>query len=184
MADEQTTQNTEQTTPAENTPKPEQKSEQKSDEKKFSQAEVDSIVEKRLARQARELQKADKNGESEQELSSVRKEVEELKKQLSAERVEAALRKQAAALGVDSKSVDYVVRLADLNDVLTEDGKPDEAKLTAAVNKVLADIPALKPQKSEQKGIRVVGSAGKETESSAGSDEEKMRRAMGLKPKS
>jgi len=92
------------------------------------------------------------------------------------------IHEQAASLGIDASAVPYVVKLADLSDVLDDSGAPDSGKIKAAVDKVLSDIPALKAVRKEKTGFVPIGSDNANSELSAPEDE-KLRRAFGLKAK-
>lgn len=78
---------------------------------------------------------------------------------------------EAVTLGVDVKTVPYVLKMADFSSVKPDkDGAPDTAAIQAAINKVLEDIPVLKPHQSEQsKGFQQIGAGG--SQSAAQSDE-------------
>lgn len=52
---------------------------------------------------------------------------------------------QALTLGVDNKSIPYVLKLADLDKAIGEDGKVNAEELKKAINKVLEDVPQFKP---------------------------------------
>lgn len=49
-------------------------------------------------------------------------------------------------LGIDAKTIPYVLKMADLSQVVGQDGKINDEILKAALNKVLEDVPGLKPQ--------------------------------------
>lgn len=66
----------------------------------------------------------------------------------------------AVSLGMDAKSIPYVLKMADLGKVMGQDGKINEEALKAALNKVLEDVPALKPQAGGTAGFVQVGAAG------------------------
>jgi len=66
---------------------------------------------------------------------------------------------EALGLGIDVKTVPYVLKMADLTNVMDADGKMSTETLKAALNKVLDDIPALKPEKQENKGFQQIGAA-------------------------
>lgn len=51
----------------------------------------------------------------------------------------------AIELGIDAKTVPYLLKLADLSQVTGQDGNINEETLKNALNKVLEDVPALKP---------------------------------------
>lgn len=65
----------------------------------------------------------------------------------------------AISLGIDAKTIPYVLKMADLGQVMGPDGKINEETLKTALNKVLEDIPALKPQASGTTGFVQVGAA-------------------------
>lgn len=52
---------------------------------------------------------------------------------------------QAMELGIDAKSIPYVIKMADFKQVAGTDGTIDVEKVKEAINKVLEDVPALKP---------------------------------------
>ena len=49
-------------------------------------------------------------------------------------------------LGIDAKTIPYVLKMADLSQVVGQDGKINDEILKAALNKELEDVPGLKPQ--------------------------------------
>ena len=53
-----------------------------------------------------------------------------------------------------------VLKMADFSQVIGQDGKVSEEALTAAINKVLEDIPALKPQADAKSGFMQIGTGG------------------------
>lgn len=63
----------------------------------------------------------------------------------------------ALQLGLDAKTIPYVIKMADMSKVIGSDGNVDDAALTTALNKVLEDIPQLKPQTQMQQGFVQVG---------------------------
>lgn len=71
----------------------------------------------------------------------------------------------AVELGIDVKSIPYILKMADFSQVLGQDGAINEETLKAAVNKVLEDVPALKPQPAKATGFMQVGvTAGQQTQ--------------------
>lgn len=75
-------------------------------------------------------------------------------------RVESAATMMAVSLGVDAKTIPYILKMADFSQVTGEDGKINEETLKAAVNKVLEDVPALKPQAGGNTGFSQIGTGG------------------------
>lgn len=71
----------------------------------------------------------------------------------------------AAELGVDLKTMPYVLKMADLGAVVGEDGKVAQDKLKEALNKVLETLPQLKQQVNPSGGfqIGVPGATGAKT---------------------
>ena len=65
----------------------------------------------------------------------------------------------AVELGIDAKTVQYVIKMADLGQVVGQDGKINDETLKAALNKVLEDVPGLKPQAAGATGFVQVGAA-------------------------
>ena len=66
----------------------------------------------------------------------------------------------AISLGLDVKTIPYVLKMADLSQVMGQDGKINEETLKTALNKVLEDVPALKPQPGQATGFVQVGASG------------------------
>lgn len=70
---------------------------------------------------------------------------------------------EAIGLGVDVKTVPYVLRLADLNEAIGQDGTVNQEVLQNALKKVLEDVPALKPAVQQATGFQVgAGSGGQQ----------------------
>lgn len=65
----------------------------------------------------------------------------------------------AVFLGIDAKTIPYVLKMADLSQVSGQDGKINDESLKNAINKVLEDVPALKPQAAGTTGFIQVGAA-------------------------
>lgn len=67
----------------------------------------------------------------------------------------------AGELGVDLKTMPYVLKLADLSKVADEKGNINKENLKAALNTVLEELPQLKPNtQTPQSGFRQIGSGG------------------------
>jgi len=86
----------------------------------------------------------------------------------------------AMGLGVDAKTMPYLLKMADLSQVMGQDGKINEDTLKNALNKVLEDIPALKPQAQQTTGFQF-GAAGGQASRSSVDDE--LDRIFGVKKK-
>lgn len=92
--------------------------------------------------------------------------------------IQAAATMAAVSLGIDAKTIPYVLKMADLSQVMGQDGKINAETMTAALNKVLEDVPALKPQVTGATGFVQVGAAG--TRQQTSTSDEALKRAFGL----
>lgn len=82
-------------------------------------------------------------------------------------------------LGITNKEVPYVMRMAELKDVVQE-GAINKEKLKESMEKVLTELPQLKPSKADDKGFK--GKVGGDGGSDGKSEHEAaLRKAMGLK---
>ena len=80
--------------------------------------------------------------------------LEAAKKAALQAQVESAATMAAVAIGLDAKTIPYVLKMADFSQAVGTDGKINSEELKNAVNKVLEDVPALKPQAQQQSGFR------------------------------
>ncbi len=92
--------------------------------------------------------------------------------------IENAATMAAISLGLDVKTVPYVLKMADLSQVMGQDGKINDETLKNALNKVLEDVPALKPQASQASGFVQVGAGGSGQQQPA--TDEALKKAFGL----
>lgn len=86
----------------------------------------------------------------------------------------------AVSLGIDAKTIPYVLKMADLSQVTGQDGKINDETLKAALNKVLEDIPALKPQAAGSTGFIQVGATSGTQQTQSATDAE-LDRIFGVK---
>ena len=84
----------------------------------------------------------------------------------------------AVSLGIDAKTIPYVLKMADLGQVMGQDGIINDEALKAALNKVLEDVPALKPQASGSTGFIQVGAASGQQQTQTTDDA--LKKAFGL----
>ena len=75
-------------------------------------------------------------------------------------RIETSATLMAVSLGIDAKTVPYVLKMADLSQVVGQDGKISDDAVKEAINKVLEAIPALKPQTDGKTGFTQIGTGG------------------------
>lgn len=74
--------------------------------------------------------------------------------------IENAATMMAVSLGMDAKTIPYVLKMADLSKVMGQDGKINDEAMKSALNQVIEDVPALKPQAKGSSGFVQVGAAG------------------------
>ena len=113
--------------------------------------------------------------------------IRELTRSLNVAKVENAVIVQAQKMGVDAKAIPYLTRMADLSDVGDEKGAIDPEKVGAALQKVLDDLPALKPTakggedgQQHQGGFRVGGNGSQQDPKA---DKSELYKMFGVKPK-
>ena len=96
------------------------------------------------------------------QLAASQQQGEQYRQAAIASRISQQATLEAITLGVDVKTVPYVLKMADFSAVKPDkDGVPDIASIQAAINKVLDDIPVLKPSRSDQsKGFQQIGAGG------------------------
>lgn len=92
--------------------------------------------------------------------------------------IENAAAMAAISLGLDAKTIPYVLKMADLSQVMGQDGKINDETMKSALNKVLEDVPALKPQATGSTGFVQVGAASGQQQALASDDA--LKKAFGL----
>ena len=92
--------------------------------------------------------------------------------------VESAATMAAVSLGIDAKTIPYVLKMADLSRVIGQDTKINDEALKAALNKVLEDIPALKPAPAGQTGFVQIGASSQSGQTTTNDDA--LKKAFGL----
>ena len=93
--------------------------------------------------------------------------------------LQAAATMVAVGLGLDAKVIPHVIKMSDLSQAVGQDGKINEETVKNALNKVLEDVPALKPQTTGSSGFIQVGAAGGNQQSS-GTTDDVLKAAFGL----
>lgn len=84
---------------------------------------------------------------------------------------------EALTLGLDGKTIPYVLKLADLSAVVGDDGKVNQEAIKKALNRVLEDVPQLKPSQQQNTGFQL-GSQGQQNNNTASEDQ--LKAAFGL----
>lgn len=73
--------------------------------------------------------------------------------------IQSAAAMVAVSLGLDAKTIPYVLKMADLGKAADKDGKINEETIKTELNKVLEAVPALKPQPAGSSGFVKIGAA-------------------------
>lgn len=92
--------------------------------------------------------------------------------------IEQAAMLTSLGLGLDAKTIPYVIKMADLSQVIGDDGKVNDEALTNALKQVLEDIPGLKPQVTSSTGFQKVGATDGQ---GSQSNTDALKAAFGLK---
>ena len=77
--------------------------------------------------------------------ASLQNEVAAAQKDAEKARIELAATQVAITLGIEAKTVPYVLKMADFSKAKGTDGKISEDNVKSALEQVLKDVPALKP---------------------------------------
>jgi hypothetical protein len=88
---------------------------------------------------------------------------------------------EAVGLGIDVKTLPYVLKMADLSSVKGQDGKVNQESVKNALNKVLEDVPQLKPVTANNQGFQIGGTAGASGGQNNSTDDAALKAAFGLK---
>ncbi|MCC8100047.1 MAG: hypothetical protein LIO78_08320 [Clostridiales bacterium] len=126
-------------------------------------------------------QKAGQAKQQSDALANLQRENQQLREQMLRSQLEAEAMSQAATLNVAPETAPYLLRLADLSGAVDDKGAIDREAVTAALNKVLEDVPALKRQTNQSKGFVPIGGDGTDPQSTQA--ENRMRSWFGLSPK-
>jgi len=92
-------------------------------------------------------------------------------------RVESAATVTAISLGVDVKTVPYVLKMTDLTQVIDAEGKVSDEALKNAINKVLEEVPALKPAPQQASGFQLGAPSSNQTQQTT---DDQLKKAFGL----
>lgn len=114
------------------------------------------------------------------DITALKSELDTYKQQALKAEIEKTALFEVLGLGVDAKTAPYVIKMADLSSVLGQDGKINQETVKSAIQKVLEDVPGLKPSATQTSGFVQVGiGATGDNQSQASNDA--LRAAFGLK---
>ncbi len=117
----------------------------------LSEEEVSqAIADFKSNKQQQSQRQQDDNAELQNQIAQANAAAEQAQIELEATKV-------AMALGIDAKTLPYVLKVADFSNIKDKDGKINADNVKAAINAVLEDVPAFKPQKETSKGFQIGG---------------------------
>ena len=131
------------------------------------------------AKQAIEAYKANKQSQQ-PDVSAIQAQLQQAQASASQAEIEKLATIEAIGLGIDIKTLPYVLKMADLSNVKGTDGKVNQETLKNALNKVLEDVPALKPVSQGNAGFQIGGNGHQDQQSN---NNDNIRKMFGLKPK-
>lgn len=97
------------------------------------------------------------------QIADAQKQLSAAQAQVQKAQVESTATMVAVRLGIDAKTIPYVLKLADLSTVVDKEGKINDEAVTQALNKVLDDVPAFKSSTAGSGFIKVGASGGQPT---------------------
>ena len=136
------------------------------------------------AKQAMEQFKANKQQQAQQQqvdLQAMQLQLQQVQELANKAEIDRLATMQAIELGIDAKTLPYVLKMADLSNIKGQDGKVNQEALKNALNKVLEDVPALKTQ-SKEVGTGFQLGANNNTQQQAQQNED-IRKMFGLSAK-
>lgn len=103
--------------------------------------------------------------------ANLQNEVTTAQKDAEQARIELAATQVAMTLGINAKTLPYVLKMADFSKAKGTDGKISEDNVKAALEQVLKDVPALKPSTENNEGFQIgAGQQNNGQQSSAGNN--------------
>ncbi len=85
----------------------------------------------------------------------------------------------AVGLGVDAKTIPYLIKMTDFGQAVGQDGKINEETVSNALKKTLEDVPGLKPAQNSQGGFVQMGASGSGNQTQT--DDAALKAAFGIK---
>ncbi len=111
------------------------------------------------------------------DINAMQEQVRQSQKEAQEARLQGMAAMTAVSMGLDAKTIPYVLKMADLGQAVGQDGKVNEETLKNALNKVLEDVPALKPQAKDVAGFQMGAPGGSQQQSPT---EDALKKAFGL----
>lgn len=127
--------------------------------------------------QAISVFKAEK-AKNQPDVSALQTQVAQAQSQVQQSQIENTAILEAVSMGLDAKTIPYVLKMADFTQAAGQDGKINKETVKNALNKVIEDVPQLKPQASNSNGFIQVGASGGQGNNQSSEDE--LKKAFGL----
>lgn len=115
---------------------------------------------------------------SQPDVAAIQQQAEQAQAALQQAKIENAATLAALELGLDAKTIPYLLKMADLSKVMGEDGKINDEAMKTALNTVLEAVPGLKPDAGKPAGFVQVGVSGTGQQTTATDDA--LKKAFGL----
>ncbi len=96
------------------------------------------------------------------DVGALQQQISTYAKQMQDAALQQAATMEAVSLGMDAKTIQYVLKLISFDGCLSDKGEADSEKIKTAINKVLEDVPALKPEHGKSKGFQIGSNGGGE----------------------
>ncbi|MDE7211679.1 MAG: hypothetical protein K2O03_09590 [Lachnospiraceae bacterium] len=111
------------------------------------------------AEQAMAAFKAEK-AKNQPDVAAIRTQLAKAQEEVQRAQIENVATMVAVSLGVEAKTIPYLIKMADLGQVVGTDGKVNEENVKKALDAVLEAVPGLKPQTAGSTGFVQVGAGG------------------------
>ncbi len=130
------------------------------------------------AEQAMSAFKAEK-AKNQPDVDAIQAQLTQAQAQIQQSQIENTAMLEAVGMGIDAKTIPYLLKMADFSQAAGQDGKINNEAVRNALNKVIEDVPQLKSKQQDGAGFRQIGGT-----SGGGSqnqpDDKEIRRAFGL----
>ncbi len=130
------------------------------------------------AEQAMSAFKAEK-AKNQPDVDAIQAQLTQAQVQIQQSQIENTAMLEAVGMGIDAKTIPYLLKMADFSQAAGQDGKINNEAVRNALNKVIEDVPQLKSKQQDGAGFRQIGGT-----SGGGSqnqpDDKEIRRAFGL----
>ncbi len=121
--------------------------------------------------------KAQQTAQQQNDTAQLQNQVAAANQETEKVRIELAATQVAMTLGIDSKTLPYVLKMADFSKAKGTDGEISDDNIKAALEQVLKDVPALKPVAASSSGFQLGGPGNNGNNST---NEEALKKAFGL----